>query len=89
MENKLQRSKNPPQLCGLNKNPNLTSIFQSAATKVISYTGAWHDFYAALLIKGRKPELARLNFARKIAAVTLSIWKKGECFDADKLKLQV
>ena len=35
-----------------------------------------------------QPALARLTLARKIAAITLHIWKKGEAFDADHLKPQ-
>ncbi len=50
--------------------------------------GPFHDFYAALLAKGMKPEMARLTLARKIAAVTLTLWKKEERFDAEQLKTQ-
>jgi hypothetical protein len=32
-----------------------------------------------------RAEMARLTLARKIAAITLSIWKKGETFDPKKL----
>jgi hypothetical protein len=28
-----------------------------------------------------KPDMARLTLARKIAAITLTLWKKGERFD--------
>jgi hypothetical protein len=35
-----------------------------------------------------KPELARITIARKIASVTLTLWKKGERFDAGYLKSQ-
>jgi hypothetical protein len=42
----------------------------------------------ALLDKGMKPEMARLRLARKIAAITLTLWKKGERFDAQRLKPQ-
>ena len=38
--------------------------------------GPMHDFYEALLAKGRKPTMARLTLARKIAAITLIVWKK-------------
>jgi hypothetical protein len=41
-----------------------------------------------LLDKGMRPEMARLTLARKIAAVTLKIWKEGETFNAEHLKLQ-
>jgi len=32
--------------------------------------------------------MARLTLARKIAAITLTVWKKGENFDPEKLKWQ-
>ena len=35
-----------------------------------------------------KPEMARLTLARKIAAITLKIWKKGEAFDGEHVKSQ-
>jgi hypothetical protein len=40
--------------------------------------GPFHDFYTALLAKGMKPTMARLTLARKIATITLLVWKK-EC----------
>ena len=74
----LQRSKRPQQLRGLNKNHNhdLKNIFKSAATMATISAGPFHDFYEALLVKGRKPTMARLTLARKIAAITLIVWKK-------------
>jgi len=35
-----------------------------------------------------QPEMARLTWARKIAAIALKIWKKREAFDAEQVKLQ-
>jgi hypothetical protein len=35
-----------------------------------------------------KPHLARLTLARKIAAITLLVWKKGVRCDAEHLKQQ-
>jgi len=35
-----------------------------------------------------KPHLARLTLTRKIAAITLLVWKKGARFDAKHLKPQ-
>ena len=32
--------------------------------------------------------MARLTLARKMAAITLTLWKKGENFDAEKMKSQ-
>ena len=86
----LERSKKPVFIRGLNLNHNhdLKNLFKSAATTASGCTGRFRDFYENLLRKGMKPELARLTLARKIAAITLHVWKKGEPFDADYLKLQ-
>ena len=86
----LQRSKKPQQLRGLNQNHNheMKEIFKSVATAASCGAGPFHDFYAALLAKGMKPEMARLTLARKIAAITLTLWKRGERFDAEQLKPQ-
>ena len=86
----LQRSKKPQQIRGLNQNHNheMKEIFKSTATRASCGTGPFHDFYATLLAKGMKPEMARLTLARKIAAITLTLWKKGGRFDAEPLKTQ-
>jgi hypothetical protein len=86
----LQRSKRLQQLRGLNKNHNhdLKNIFKSAATMATISAGPFHDFYEALLVKGRKPTMARLTLARKIAAITLIVWKKEVSFDVKYLKPQ-
>ena len=75
---------------GLNANHNhdLKNIFQGAATRAAAVPGPFQPFYAALLDRGMKPAMARLTLARKIAAITLLIWKKGVCFDAKHLKQQ-
>jgi transposase len=86
----LQRSKKLLAIRGLNQNHNhdLKYIFKSMATLASARPGPLQDFYAVLLSKGMKPTMARLTLARKIAAITLIIWKKGERFDAAKLKTQ-
>src|SRR5213079_2158784 len=86
----LQRSKKPQQLRGLNRNHNheMKTIFKGAASMASSREGAFHDFYQGLLTKGMKPAMARLTLARKIAAITLIVWKKGAHFDAEQLKPQ-
>src|SRR5256886_7960811 len=86
----LQRSKKPQQLRGLNQNHNheMKEIFKSTATRASCGRGPFHNFYAALLAKGMKPEMARLTLARKIAAITLTLWKGGKRFDAEQLKTQ-
>jgi hypothetical protein len=86
----LERRKKPVFIRGLNLNHNhdLKNLFKSAATGASGSQGPFRPFYENLLIKGMKPELARLTLARKIAAITLHVWKKGEAFDADYLKPQ-
>ena len=77
-------------LRGLNRNHNhdLKNLFKGAAIVAATKPGPLQEFYAALLAKGIRPEMARLTLARKIAAITLIIWKKGVCFDAQYLKPQ-
>jgi hypothetical protein len=86
----LQRSRKPQQLRGLNQNHNhdLKYIFKGAATRASSGTGPFQDFYQGLLAKGMKPAMARLTLARKLASITLMIWKKGASFDTQHLKQQ-
>ena len=90
VEGQLQRSKKPVTLRGLNKNHNhdLKDIFKGAAMRASTAAGPLHDFYEALLTKGRKPAMAQLTLARKIAAITLIVWKKEVRFDANYLKQQ-
>jgi transposase len=90
VDGQLQRSKKPQQVRGLNQNHNhaMKEIFKSAALSATGRAGPFQDFYAGLLAKGMKPELARLTLARKIAAITLTLWKKGERFDAGYVKSQ-
>jgi transposase len=86
----LQRSRKPQQIRGLNRNHNheMKEIFKSAATRASCSRGPFHDFYTGLLAKGMRPEMARLTLARKIAAITLTLWKKEERFDVEQLKTQ-
>ena len=55
---------------------------------VSTHPGPLYDFYVALLEKGMRPTMARLTLARKIAAISLTIWKKGVSFDAKQLHRQ-
>src|SRR5215468_10258991 len=86
----LKRSKKTLAIRGLNLNHNhdLKNIFKGAATRAAATAGPLQDFYEARVAKGVKPHLARLTLARKIAAITLLVWKKGERFDAEHLKQQ-
>jgi transposase len=86
----LKRSKKTLAIRGLNINHNhdLKNIFKGAATRAAATAGPFQNFYEACLAKGMKPHLARLTLARKIAAITLFVWKKGVRFNAEHLKQQ-
>jgi len=86
----LRRAKKPVSVRGLNRNHNhdLKNLFKGAATVAAAKAGPFKDFYDALVAKGIRPAMARLTLARKIAAITLIVWKKGVRFDAKHLKPQ-
>jgi transposase len=85
-EGELRKSRRPAATRGLNRNYNrrLKKIFKNAAMVGI-VKGPFQPYYQRLLAQGLRPELARLTLARKIAAITLAMWKKGERFDPEKL----
>ena len=86
----VERKHKPALIRGLNWNHNheMKNLFKAAATTASIREGVFREFYLGLLAKGMRPEMARLTLARKIAAIALKIWKKGEAFDAEHLKLQ-
>ena len=86
VDGQLVRSQKMVATRGLNKdhNPKMKEIFKSAATKA-RVRGPFAAYYAGLMARGMKPELATITLARKIAAITLAVWKKGEAFDPKKL----
>ena len=88
IEGQLERKKRPAQVRGLNWNYNheLKNVFKGAANAASVGQGVFREFYLGLLKKGMRPEMARLTLARKIAAIALKIWKKGESFNAEHLK---
>jgi transposase len=90
VEGQLRRTNRPVSVRGLNTNHNhdLKNLFKAAAIVAAHKPGPFQEFYAALLAKGIRPEMARLTLARKIAAITLHLWKKGARFDAQYLKSQ-
>src|ERR1035437_7984702 len=90
VEGQLKRSKKFLAIRGLNANHNhdLKNIFKGAATRAAAVPGPFQEFHAALVARGMKPTMARLTLTRKIAAITLIVWKKGVRFDAEYLKQQ-
>ena len=90
LQGQLQRSQKVLAVRGLNTNHNhdLKNIFKGAATRAAAVPGPFQEFYAARVARGMQPSMARLTLARKIAAITLLVWKKGVRFDAEHLTVQ-
>jgi len=84
---RVSRSKRRPLIRGLNRNYNhaLKLVFKSAAMTAAS--GVWKPYFGAIVSKGTPESLAMLTLARKIAAITLAVWKKGERYDQKRLKM--
>jgi hypothetical protein len=81
------RRRRAPLTRGLNRNhhPVLKDVFKGAATAAKSQPGPLQDWYHARLAGGMSAELASVTLARKVAAIALRLWKKGERFDPTKL----
>ena len=90
VDGQVERRKKPVMIRGLNWNHNheLKNLFKAAATTASACQAVFREFYLGLLDKGMQPEMARLTLARKIAAIALKIWKKGEAFDQGHVKSQ-
>jgi transposase len=87
---KFQRNRERFTLRGLNDNHDndVKNLFKSAAISASTRPGPLHHFYVARVEKGIRPTMARLTLVRKIAAITLTIGKKGVDFDAQQLHRQ-
>src|SRR5258706_6467446 len=86
VEGRTRRRKKAVQTRGLNKNFNrpLKAIFKGAALSAIQ-TDEFKQFYQRMIDEKIRPEMALLTTARKIAAITLVVWKKGETFDPNRV----
>jgi len=81
----LRRRKGAVLTRGLNTNYNRRAKEALKGAAEAAIRREFKDLYAAMLAKGIRPQLATLTVARKIATLVLTLWKKGECFDAAKL----
>jgi transposase len=81
----ISRSKKRPLVRALNRNYNraLKEVFKGAAKSAAS--GEWKSRFDAMVANGTPESLARLTLARKIAAIILALWKRGERYDEKKL----
>src|SRR5260221_1893137 len=89
-DGQIMRRRNPVYIRGLNWDfrHELQNVFQSAATTASVMDGPFRAFYEMRVANGMLPAMARLTLARKMAAIALILWKKGETFAAEHLKLQ-
>jgi transposase len=89
-QRQIRRRRRQPMTRGLNRNHNRVAkaVFKGAATAAATRPGALQDWYCALLARGMREELARVTLARKLAAVTLHLWKRGERYDPTQLTVQ-
>lgn len=83
----VRRRQRRPLTRGLNRNRNrrVKGVFKGAANAATGKPGPLREYYDGLLAKGMREERARVTLARKLAALTLRLWKPGEIFDAEEL----
>jgi len=89
VEGELHRSRKAPLVLGLNFdfNHTLKGIFKSAAVSAAT-RGGFQPYFQERVQQGQAANLVMLTIARKIASVTLALWKKGEQYDPVKHGLE-
>lgn len=77
------------QTRGLNAqfNHRLKAVFKSAALSALK-DETLRGYYERLRARGLRAELARVQVARKLAAVSLAVWKRAEAYDASRVLKQ-
>lgn len=76
-----------PRGLGRDHHRTLKSVFKGAALTA-SRVEPFRSGSGELGSRGRRPELARVTIARRIAAITLSVWKRGETFAESRISRQ-
>ena len=66
--------------------PLLKSVFKGAAMSMSISKQPLGQHYQRLVANGMKPNLAMVTLARKLAAITLAVWKNKEDYDPTKHK---
>lgn len=84
------RRRRAPLTRGLNPNHNrvVKHVFTGAANSAAARDPELKAWYEARLAQGMREEMARLTLARKLAALTLHLWKTGEAYDPTQLTVQ-
>jgi len=72
---------------GLNRNFNrrLKAVFKGAVQQAIKHE-PFKSYWEQLKARNLNPAVARVSIARKLASVTLAVWKSSEKFDVEKYK---
>lgn len=75
----------PAATRGLNRNhhPQLKQVFKGAALASLAYPEI-RAYYDQLIARGMQAALARVALARKLAAITLTLWQRREAYAAAK-----
>jgi transposase len=86
IDGQVRKRKKPTATRGLNRNFNrrLKKVFKGATLMAIT-TEPFAGYYLDLTRRGIPPEIARVIVSRKLAAIVLSVWKRGEEFDEQRL----
>jgi transposase len=84
--NRVIRNQQKKNTRGLTRNYNriLKFVFKGAANEAIRKDPV-KTLYRRKIEKGMRPELALLSIARKLATITLILWKRGEPFSTAKM----
>lgn len=87
VDGRTKRKRKPIQTRGLNQNHNrmMKAVFKGAAASAVQQHAEVKEYYERLCAKGMRPEMAQLTVARKLAAIVLILWKKGERYDPKRL----
>lgn len=86
VQGSLRKRARPPATRGLNRNFNrlMKKVFKSAASSACA-AGPFQPAYQQRVANQMDESLARLVVARKLAATTLTIWKRGERFKPERM----
>src|SRR5215510_831538 len=70
-----------------NHNPRLKQVFKGTAQSALRQAGI-RAYYQRLVERRLRPSLARVSVAGKLAAVTLTLWRRKEKYDPKKIAAQ-